>query len=265
MGLALYREAELHRLRDEFAIAEEAYREASRRLGAAAGTRTAPTRPGDREGPAVSTIRRVLDETTEPSSARGSSLHTSRSCSRPATLRPRRACVEFEDLAEPLRKCHARRDGRVSRGAVISRRATRRAGLAALRAANDAWQLLEARYEVARTRELVGLACRALGDDEAAKLELEARAKRLCEAGGGSGRGARGCAHSRARASPHGLTPRELEVLRLVASGKSNRAIATELVISEHTVARHVQNIFAKLGVSSRTAAVSFAFERELF
>ena len=53
----------------------------------------------------------------------------------------------------------------------------------------------------------------------------------------------------------HGLTPRELEVLRLVAAGKSNREIAAELVISEHTVARHVQNIFAKLGVSSRTAA----------
>ena len=62
----------------------------------------------------------------------------------------------------------------------------------------------------------------------------------------------------------HGLTDRELEVLRLVAAGKSNREIAAALVISEHTVARHVQNIFGKLGVSSRTAAGAFAFEHRL-
>jgi DNA-binding NarL/FixJ family response regulator len=62
----------------------------------------------------------------------------------------------------------------------------------------------------------------------------------------------------------HGLTARELEVLRLVAAGSSNRQIAQQLVISEHTVARHLQNIFAKLDVSSRTAATSFAFEHEL-
>jgi DNA-binding NarL/FixJ family response regulator len=62
----------------------------------------------------------------------------------------------------------------------------------------------------------------------------------------------------------HGLSRRELEVLRLVAAGKSNREIAAELVISEHTVARHVQNIFAKLGLSSRAAATAFAFEHEL-
>jgi DNA-binding NarL/FixJ family response regulator len=66
------------------------------------------------------------------------------------------------------------------------------------------------------------------------------------------------------RPAVHGLTAREVEVLRLVAAGKSNREIATELVISEHTVARHVQNIFAKLGVSSRTAASAFAFEHDL-
>jgi DNA-binding NarL/FixJ family response regulator len=61
-----------------------------------------------------------------------------------------------------------------------------------------------------------------------------------------------------------GLTAREREVLRLVAAGKSNREIATELVVSEHTVARHLQNMFRKLGVSSRTAATAVAFEHEL-
>ncbi|MCA1679613.1 MAG: helix-turn-helix transcriptional regulator, partial [Actinobacteria bacterium] len=64
--------------------------------------------------------------------------------------------------------------------------------------------------------------------------------------------------------SAHGLTERELEVLRLVAAGKSNRQIAAELVISDHTVRRHLQNIFAKLGVSSRAAATAFAFRHDL-
>jgi len=60
------------------------------------------------------------------------------------------------------------------------------------------------------------------------------------------------------------LTPRELEVVRLVAAGKSNREIASALKISEHTVARHVQNILGKLRLPSRTAATAFAFEHDL-
>ena len=69
---------------------------------------------------------------------------------------------------------------------------------------------------------------------------------------------------SAVRSDTHGLSERELEVLRLVAAGKTNREIASALVVSQHTVARHVQNIFGKLGVSSRTAATAFAFEHEL-
>jgi DNA-binding NarL/FixJ family response regulator len=64
--------------------------------------------------------------------------------------------------------------------------------------------------------------------------------------------------------SPRGLTERELEVLRLVAAGRTNKAIAAELVLSERTVERHVSNIFAKLGVSSRSAATAFAYEHGL-
>ena len=109
----------------------------------------------------------------------------------------------------------------------------------------------------------MGLACAALGDEDAAAGELEAAREVFSSLGA-----ALDVAHVESlmgrRPADHGLTKRELEVLRLVASGMSNREIATGLVISERTVARHVQNIFAKLGVSSRAAASVFAAEHEL-
>ena len=107
-------------------------------------------------------------------------------------------------------------------------------------------------------------ACRALGDDEACALELEAALAYFVRLGAvPDAARVDGCSASAGDAG-HGLSPRELEVLRLVAAGKSNREIAAALVISEHTVARHVQNIFGKLGVSSRAAATAFAFEHDL-
>ena len=112
-----------------------------------------------------------------------------------------------------------------------------RAALGSLRRAFEVWRRFEAPYEAARVRVLAGLACRALGDDEGAGLEL---------------------------GHPHGLTPRELQVLRLVASGKTNKAIAAELFLSEKTVDRHVSNIFNKLDVRSRAAATAYAYEHKL-
>jgi DNA-binding NarL/FixJ family response regulator len=125
------------------------------------------------------------------------------------------------------------------------------------------WRELETPYESARARVLAGRACRALGDEEAFALELEAARAAFEQLGAATDISLLDVLDG-AVAAPHGLSARELEVLRQLARGKSNREIAAELVISEHTVARHVQNIFRKLGVGSRTAAGAFAFEHGL-
>jgi len=131
-----------------------------------------------------------------------------------------------------------------------------------LRQALTLWGSVGARYEVARCRALVGRACRLLGDEESARIELAA-ARDLCRE-----LGARPAEQQLARqlepANAGGLTARELEVLRLVAQGRSNPEIAATLVLSEKTVARHLSNIFAKLDVTSRTSAAAWAFQHEL-
>ena len=113
-------------------------------------------------------------------------------------------------------------------------------------------------------RVLVGLACRALGDEDTAALELDA-ARSVFEQLGAAPDLARVDALSRSGVRRRsGLTPRELQVLRLVAAGATNKAIAAELVLSERTVDRHVSNILTKLRVPSRAAATAFAYERKL-
>ncbi len=214
---------------------------------------------------ATASIQRVLAETAEP---------LKRAALLPACVEIMLAagdvdaagvaCLELEELAERFESAMLGAMVAHARGAVQLAQGDPRAALGPLRVALEIWQQLEAPYEVARTRELIGLACRALGDDEAASLELDA-ALATFEALKATPDAARMAAlKAPAGTSPHGLTARELEVLRLVAAGRSNREIAAQLVISEHTVARHLQNIFAKLDVSSRTAAASFAFEHEL-
>jgi len=150
-----------------------------------------------------------------------------------------------------------------ARGAVALAAGEAGAALTALRRAWRAWEEIQAPYEAARARALIGVACRALGDADAASLELEAAREafaalgalpdvaRLDDLAGGAD----------TRSS---LTARELEVLRLVAAGQTNKAIAAELVLSERTIDRHVSNTFAKLGVSSRAAATAHAYEHGL-
>ncbi|HEX6331909.1 MAG TPA: LuxR C-terminal-related transcriptional regulator [Actinomycetota bacterium] len=151
-----------------------------------------------------------------------------------------------------------------ARGAVALSEGSTAEALEALRRACALWQELRIPYEAARARRWCGLAHRAAGDEEEAEIELRA-ALAVFERLGAVGDVEEVTALLRGPgALPGGLTDREVEVLRLVASGKTNRDIAVELVISEHTVARHLQNLYAKLGVSSRSAATAFAFEHGL-
>jgi DNA-binding CsgD family transcriptional regulator len=265
-GDACYQRGEIHRLRGEFGDAEEAYREAST-IGREPQPGLALLRlaQGNADA-AVASIRRVLGEADEP-------------CKRadvlPAYIEIMlavdeleaglEACRELEALAAAYERSALEALARRARGALELARGDPQAALGALRTAAEAWQQLEAPYETARARELLGLACRELGDEDAVTLELEAARDAFERLGAGPDLARLTTLSEIADATAsHGLTERELEVLRLVAVGKSNREIAGELVISEHTAARHLQNIFAKLGLSSRTAASAFAFEHHL-
>jgi DNA-binding CsgD family transcriptional regulator len=265
IGLALYREAEVERLLGHYDTAEELYRDASRHgWDPQPGLAQLRLAQGRAEI-AATTIRRALDEAAEP---------LRRAALLPACVEialaagdvdaAALACAELEDLAGRFESemLHAIVD--YARGAVSLAEDDPRSALGALRRSADVWQELDAPYEVARARELVGLACRALGDSDAATLELEAAHALFEGLGAEIDRKRVEILLAQPHERPAGLTARELEVLRLIAGGRSNRAIAAELVISEHTVARHVQNIFVKLDVSSRTAAASFAFEHGL-
>lgn len=150
-------------------------------------------------------------------------------------------------------------------GAVALAEGDPQTAAAELREAWTAWQELDAPYEAARTRVLLGLACSAFGDQDGAAMELDA-ARWVFRQLGAAPDLARVEMLSRKAAADtaSGLTARELQVLALVATGKTNREIAQTLIISDHTVRRHLQNIFAKLGVSSRAAATAYALQHHL-
>jgi DNA-binding CsgD family transcriptional regulator len=134
-----------------------------------------------------------------------------------------------------------------------------------LRDARAAWQELDAPFEIARVRVSMAIACRRLGDDDGAEIELDAARHAFEQLGAAPFvTMIEQLAGTAARRTATGLTGRELEVLRLVAAGNSNRAIAEKLVLSEKTVARHISNIYTKLGLSSRSAATAYAYEHNL-
>jgi DNA-binding CsgD family transcriptional regulator len=261
-GVAYYRHGELLRLRGEFAAAEEAYREASR-LGWEPQPGLAQLRlaQGKRDA-ALAAIRRASSETGEPlKRAALLPAHVEIALAAGEVEEARSACNELQGLAGRYESAMLTAMVAYAHGVVALAEGDPNAALVALREAQRIWVELGAPYEVGRTRVLLAQVCSALGDSESAALELDSARETFRKLGAAPDLARLDGTSSR---EVHGLSRRELEVLRLIASGKSNRQIAAELVISEHTVARHVQNIYAKLGLSSRAAATAFAFERDL-
>ena len=262
---AWYQQAEVHRLRGEIDAAEKAYLRA-----AESGY---PPQPGlallrlaqGNVRLARSLIRQVAED-ADPATRR--------------TLLP--AVVEIElaggDVKAARRAAHelieaTPRDAKpllravaaLSDGTVRLAEGHPRGALGSLRTAWACWQELEAPYEAARCRVLTARAWRALGDEASASMELDAARATFLELGAAPDVAAVDALSRRGQSTAFGpLTPREVEVMRLVAAGKTNRAIAGELYLSEKTVDRHLSNIFSKLGISSRTAATAYAYEHAL-
>jgi DNA-binding CsgD family transcriptional regulator len=264
-GLAYYQQGELHRLRGEFARAEEAYRQASQ-WGRDPQPGLALLRLAQGQvDTAAAAIRRVVDEAAD---------RVSRSRLLPAQVEILLAAGEVEAagaaageltrLADDLGAPYLTAVAAHANGAVLLAQGDPRAALGALRAAWTAWQELEVPYEAGRVRALIGLACRELGDRDCAELELAAARLVFRELAAAPDLARVEALSGGAAAGAGGLTPRELEVLRLVAAGETNRAIAADLFVSERTVDRHMSNILAKLGVSSRAAATAHAYQHGL-
>jgi DNA-binding NarL/FixJ family response regulator len=266
-GAACNQQAELHRLRGDFAQAEAAYRQATR-WGRDPQPGLAQLRLAQGQvAAAAAAIRRAVDEAAQDRLTLSRLLAPFVEIVLTAHDVPaaRAAADELAALAAELDAPLLHAVSAHATGAVLLGEGDARAALAALRGAWTAWQELEAPYEAARVRTLVGLACRELGDADTAALELDAARSAFQQLGAAPDLASvDALARKGAAEAAGGLTAREGQVLRLVAAGKTNRAIAAELVISEKTVDRHVSNIFAKLGVSSRAAATAYAYEHGL-
>jgi DNA-binding CsgD family transcriptional regulator len=265
-GGAFYRQAEVYRALGDFAAAEDAYQQASR-WGHQPQPGLALLRLAQgRTDVAQAAIRRVVAETTDP---------LGRAKLLPALVEillevgdvqtARDGAGELADIAGSYDTLALRAVADHARGAVLLTEGDAGAAVVALRGAWQAWGKLEAPYEAARVRVLVGLGCRTLGDEEAATMELDAARSVFAQLGAAPDLARlEALDHREAAWKAHGLTERELQVLRLVATGTTNHAIASQLFVAEKTVDRHVSNIFTKLGVSSRAAATAYAYQHRL-
>lgn len=265
-GAAFYQQGEILRLRGQLDAAENAYRSASR-----AGAESLPGLAllwlaRGRTRTAAAAIGRALDATLEP-------LERARLL--PARIEillagrdlegARAACAELTEVVARFPTGMLRATTAQAQGAVELAAGKAREALVLLRLAWKEWQALEIPYAAARTREALGLACRVLGDREGGRMELEAARAAYASLGARPdiARVDALLVH-RTGAGSHGLTPREVQVLRLVAAGKSNKEVADALSLSVKTVERHVGNILMKLDVPSRAAATAWAYEHEV-
>ena len=271
-GSACYQEGEIHRLRGELADAEHAYRLASEN-GRDPHPGLALLRVAqDRIDLAAAATRRVMSVITDPlQRTRFLPAHVEILLAASEIDEARAAAEELGALADRYGMDVLSAMAQHAKGAVALADGDARGAIHALRRAHEIWQRVGAPYLSARIRLLLARAFRALGDEDGAALELDAARKVFVQLGAAPDvRAADAMATpatattARSSIDTHGLSARELEVLRLVASGKTNKAIAGELFLSEKTVDRHVSNIFGKLNVSSRAAATAWAYQHDL-
>jgi ATP/maltotriose-dependent transcriptional regulator MalT len=253
-------------MRGEVREAEKAYARAS-----ASGREPQPglalLRLADgRTEAAEAAVRAVLEEAHDPlSRARVLDAYVDIMLAADNVPAARDAAEELTGIAAELDSPYLHAVAGRGLGAALLAEGETRAASRVLREARSRWSELDAPYESARVRLLIGLACRELGDEDTATMEIEAARLTFARLGAATDL-ARVDKLSRAGAAPSagGLSGREVEVLALVATGKTNREIATALAISEKTVARHVSNIFTKLDVPTRAAATAYAFKHDL-
>jgi DNA-binding CsgD family transcriptional regulator len=264
IGMALYEQGELHRLRGEHAAAADAYSQASRH--------------GHETQPGLALLRLAQGNHDAARAGLLRALDESDGGDRPRLLAAwvvvaleTGSVPEAREAAEALGELASRSDSPLlhamsaeATGSVLLAEDDPRAALEHLRRAWRLWRDLDAPYPAARVRRMQAEACRRLGDVDAAQMELRAAAEIFEELGARPDLVGLRRLGSEQHPRPGGLTQREAQVLRILASGRSNRAIAAELCLSEKTVARHLSNIFTKIGVSSRAAATAYAYEHEL-
>ena len=265
-GAATYLRGDLHRLSGEYGFAEVAYR--------SAGEAGREPQPGlallrlaqGRVDHADAAIRRVLHEADDPiTRARMLGPYVEIVSAAGDVAAARGGADELANLTAELGQPYLDALTAHAGGMVLLAEENPGEALVSLRRAWTGWRDLEAPHEAARTRVLIALACRALGDDDSAEMELDAARSVFVALGAAPdvawADGLSGAGHG---SLSGGLTTREAEVLALVAQGKTNRQVADELVISEKTVASHLSHMFTKLGLSSRSAATAYAFEHGL-
>ena len=265
---ARYRQAEIQRLRGELVAAEENYRRASEcgrdpQPGLAL-LRLAQGRPDT----AQHAIRRAAGDAGEPfRRAKLLPALIEILLANASISEARAASVELDAVAAAFGSEHLLALALHARGAVELAEGNAQAAAATLRASFRRLQQVGAPYHAARARLLLACAYQVLGDEDGALLEARAARNAFQDLGAAldvATCDALGKPVAADIPNPGGLTARELEVLRLVAAGKTNKLIARELCLSEKTVDRHLSNILSKLDVPSRAAATAFAYEHQL-
>lgn len=262
---AWYQHGEVHRLRGEVAAAEASYAQAAR-TGYEPQPGLALLRLAQGNAALARSLLLAAFERLDPAERRcllGAVVEIQLGAGDVPAARA--AADELATLGRASTMPMLRAVGEQAEAAVLLAEGDARGALSASRQAWRRWRDLEVPYEAARCRVIAARACRALSDDVSALMEFETARAEFAELGA-QHLLAEVDAESAAMHAEHpgGLSAREVEVLRLVAGGATNRTIAGELYLSEKTVERHLSNIFAKLGVTSRSAATAFAFRHGL-